>query len=115
MPHYLAIGVSKTEFMRSCPVDMAAYDKAHKLQLEEQNLMLWRNGMYVADAIMSTVGNSPWFKGKSAPPNKYPAEPYALFGNNSKNLTEDEKQREVDKFFAKESARRVNWQGTRKK
>ncbi len=33
---------------------------------------------------------------------------------NSANITEEEKQREVDKFFAKESVRRVNWQGTHK-
>lgn len=34
---------------------------------------------------------------------------------NNHELTEDEKQREVDKFFAQESARRANWRRTHKK
>lgn len=101
--------------MKSCPVDMFAYDKAHRLQLEEQNMMLWRNGIYIAQTIMSTIGNSPWFKGKGVPPNEYPKEPLRLFEKNIRNMTEDEKQREVDKFFAQESARRANWKRTHKK
>ena len=115
VPHYLAIGVSKAEFMKSCPADMAAYDKAHRLRLEEQNMMQRHNGLYIADAIMSTIGNSQWFKGKGVPVNEYPKEPYAIFTNNTANITEEEKQREVDKFFAQESARRVNWRRTHKK
>lgn len=75
--------------------------------------MLWLNGRYVSEAIMSTIGNSQWFKGKSAPINEYPKEPYSFM--ESRFITEDEKQREVDKFFAQESARRANWQGTHKK
>ena len=96
--------------MKSCPVDMELYDRAHRLQLQEQNMMLWLNGKYVADAIMSTIGNSGWFKGKGTPLNKYPREPYSL--TESKYITDDEKQSEVDKFFAQESARRVNWRNT---
>lgn len=101
--------------MKSCPVDLEPYDRAHKLQMKEQNTMLWLNGKYVADAIMSTIGNSGWFKGKGVPVNEYPKEPYALYTNESKFMTEDEKQREVDKFFAQESARRANWRRTHKK
>lgn len=94
---------------------MEAYDRAHRLQVKDQNFMLWMNGRYVADAIMSTIGNSGWFKGKGAPLSEYPKEPYALFANSGTNLTEEEKRREVDKFFAQESARRANRKRTRKK
>lgn len=75
--------------------------------------MMWMNGKYVADAIMSTIGNSGWFRGKGAPANKYPKEPYQL--NESTALTKEEKQCEVDKFFAQESARRANWKRTHKR
>ena len=109
----MAIGVSKAEFMKSCPVDLEPYDRAHRLQMKEQNFMLWLNGRYVSEAIMSTIGNSGWFKEKGTQPNEYPKEPY-LFGEKTA-LTEDEKQREVDKFFAQESARRANWRRTHKK
>ena len=113
LPHYLAIGVSKAEFMKSCPVDLEPYDRAHNLRIKEQNFMLWLNGCYVSEAIMSIIGNSGWFKEEGTQPNEYPKEPYS-FGER-KTLTEDEKEREVDKFFAQESARRANWRRTHKK
>ncbi|HIW82643.1 MAG TPA: synembryn [Candidatus Acetatifactor stercoripullorum] len=95
--------------MKSCPVELKPYEKAHQNRLQEQNMMLFLQGRYAADAIMATIGNSPWFKSKSAPIHKYPKEPYPLFENAPENMTEEEKQREVDKFFAQESARRANW------
>ncbi len=94
-------------------MDMEPYDRAHRLQLKEQNMMLWLNGRYISESIMSTIGNSQWFKGKGTPPNEYPKEPYAFM--DSKLITEEEKQREVDRFFAQESARRANWRRTHKK
>ena len=60
--------------------------------------MLQLNSRYVADAIMSTVGNSGWFKSKGTTANEYPKEPY--FFIESELITEEDKQREVDKFFA---------------
>jgi hypothetical protein len=111
LPHYLAIGVSKTEFMKSCPVELKPYDIAHQKQTEEQSFLLWQNGIYVRAAIMSSIGNSPWFKGRGTRAFEYPREPYSFHGA---VLTEEEKKREVDKFFAKESARRANWRLTHK-
>lgn len=99
----------------SCPVELRPYDIAHQNKLKEQNTMMFWQGRYVADAIMSTIGNSPWFKGKASPLHKYPKEPYRIFGNAPKNMTADEKQREVDKFFAQESVRRANWKRTSEK
>lgn len=93
---------------------MKPYDIAHKNILEEQNTMMFWQGRYVADAIMSTIGNSSWFRGKTAPIHEYPKEPYPIFGNTPKNMTSDEKQREVDKFFAQESVRRANWKRNNK-
>lgn len=99
--------------MKSCPVDLEPYDRAHRLQMKEQNFMLWLNGKYVADAIMYTIGNSGWFKAKGTPPNEYPREPYTFY--ESRFVTEEEKQRELDRFYAQESARRANWRRTHKK
>ena len=98
--------------MKSCPADMEPYDRAHRLRVDEQNFMLWLNGKYVAGAIMSTIGNSGWFRGKGAPVNEYPKEPYSL--HNDLYTTEDKKQQEVDKFFAQESVRKANWKRNRK-
>lgn len=113
MPHYLSIGVTKAEFMESCPVELRPYDVAHREQANEQNFMNWLNGKYVADAIMSTLGNSGWFKGKGTPVYHYPKEPYKLEA--AKPLTQEEKRKAVDEFWAQESARRANWRRTHKK
>ncbi|MBQ2800462.1 MAG: hypothetical protein IJF03_03640 [Lachnospiraceae bacterium] len=78
-------------------------------------MLMWMNGMYISNAIMSTIGNSGWFRGKNSEPNEYPKEPFNLFGNNTGEITEEEKQREVNKFFAQESARRANWKRTHRK
>ena len=115
LPHYIAIGVSEEFFWDSCPTELKAYEEAHKKQLKEQNMLMWLNGMYISNAIMSTIGNSTWFRGKNSKLSEYPKEPFDLFGNNTHEITEEEKQREVDKFFAQESVRRANWKRTHKK
>lgn len=56
------------------------------------------------------------WKGKGQQTDKYSEKPLlqdSAFNNHE--LTEDEKQREVDKFFAQESARRANWRRTHEK
>ena len=76
-------GVPEELFWDSCPTELRAYEEAHREQLEEQNMLMWMNGMYISNAIMSTIGNSGWFRGKNSEPNEYPKEPFNLFGNNT--------------------------------
>ena len=69
----------------------------------------WMNNFYTMRAfevVMAHFGAGLSGKKSSA---KYYEEP--LLGNvqEKRELTEEEKQREVDKFFARENARRVNW------
>lgn len=113
LPHYLSIGVSKAEFMESCPAELRPYDAAYRKRTNEENFMLWLNGKYVADAILSTLGNSGWFKSKGTPDHHYPKEPYKL--ESARPLTQEEKRKAVDEFWAQESARRANWRRTHKK
>lgn len=100
--------------MKSCPVDLKPFDKAHRIRMEEENTMLWLNGRYVADAIMATIGNSSWFRGKGSPVNQYPKTPYDFTRKEKKHMSEDEKQMEIDKFFAQETIRRANWKRAHK-
>lgn len=77
---------------------------------------MWRLGIYIREALKSTVCNGFVWKGKGQQPDEYPKKPLlqdSVF--NSQQLTENEKQREVDKFFAQESARRANWRRIHKK
>ena len=63
-------------------------------------------GLYVRDAIDSTICNA--FRDKQEKP-KYPQKPYPLFEEN-RELTEEEKQREVELFFAQQDVMRANFQ-----
>lgn len=94
--------------MDSSPKDLAPFVEANHIRLQNENAMMHINGMYIMDAILATVGNSGYFRAKGAPPNKYPEQPYDIFGKSE--IEEDmEKQKELDEFVAREKARRANW------
>lgn len=58
-------------------VDMVrAYRKADEMRRRKENEALWVQGLYVRDALISTVGNM--FSGKSSQKHEYPKEPYAI-------------------------------------
>lgn len=76
---------------------------------------LWYLGQYVAMALDATVCNNALWKGKNGKPSKYPRKPLmADVKVSKKELTEEEKQKAVDLFFATENARRVNWKRNHK-
>lgn len=90
--------------------------KGHKEKMALLDEEMWRLGIYIREALKSTVCNSFVWKGKGQLPDEYPKEPFMRSSNvQNQELTEDEKQREVDKFFAQERARRANWKRTHKK
>lgn len=69
----------------------------------------WIDNMYTMRAfevVMAHFGAGLSGKRSSA---KYLDEPMMKNVYEEHELSEEEKQREVDKFFARENARRVNW------
>lgn len=113
LPHYLAIGVSWERFMDSCPKELEAYDKAHNNQIIEQDYLqyLWW-GNYGVSAL--TVAIDHCFNKKAT--SEYIKKPIMTELKEQKSeITEEEKQRQVDLFFAREKARRVNWRRSHKK
>lgn len=64
------------------------------------------------DALFATVGNM--LSGKGSRRFEYPKTPYEL-NQGHKELTENEKQMEVDRFFAREQARRINFKRNKAK
>ncbi|MFQ9515337.1 MAG: hypothetical protein ACLRZ9_05875 [Eubacterium sp.] len=62
--------------------------------------------MYIKSAVGTAIENC----FAERPKSKYINKPMLQdFEDRNKQLTEEEKQREVDLFFAREKARRVNW------
>lgn len=96
MPHYISIGVSKSEVLESCPKELWPYDKAHIKKIEQTNGLMHIQGQYIAEAIKSTVCNM--LGGKTSKKYEYPKKPYEI--NNQQKSTEDELQRKREAFVA---------------
>lgn len=99
----------------SCPSDLEPYAKAHNLEEREIDSRLYNMGIYnkiAYEVVMSHFGAGIAGKRSSA---KYIEEPLLRIMDKNKPLTKEEKQREVDMFFARENARRVNWRRSKNK
>ena len=72
----MSIGMTYDEFWNQDVTLVRAYRKADELKRRRQNEALWMQGLYIRDALLSTVGNM--FSSKSATPNEYPKEPYPI-------------------------------------
>lgn len=90
--------------------------KGHKEKMIMRDEEMWRFGIYIREALKSTVCNGFVWKGKGQQPDTYPEEPFLKnMAHYNQGITEDEKQKAVDLFFAQESARRANWKRKHKK
>jgi hypothetical protein len=72
----MAIGMTYDEFWNQDVSMVGAYRKADELKRRRHNEVLWMQGMYVREALLSTVGNM--FAAKGSTPIEYPAEPYPV-------------------------------------
>ena len=72
----MSIGMTYDEFWNQDVTMVRAFRKADELKRQRQNEVLWMQGLYVREALLSTVGNM--FSGKNATPIEYPKEPYPI-------------------------------------
>lgn len=114
MPYYLictkGYGFTVQDINQGCPKDFEPYIAAHKALLKKQDEQMWYMGLYVNNAVAVAVDHC--LHGEKAK-SEYLKEPIMRLQEvketAKRNLTEEEKQREVDRFFAQEKVRRVNW------
>lgn len=57
---------------KMCPCELKPYEDAYRLEQEQIDIQNHILGKYVCMSIMSTIGNSQWFKDKHTPPFEYP-------------------------------------------
>ena len=70
-PYYLSIGMSYEQFWCESPELVIPYRRADEIRKRRVNEELWLSGIYMAEAIASTVGNM-FSKGSKY---QYPSEP----------------------------------------
>ena len=96
LPYALSIGIDEDRFWKLNPRLIKPYTKAYRIRKQEENVMLYVQGRYFADAIISTVGNM--FKGKNTKAFEYPKKPYELF-TEQVELTEEEIKRQRENLL----------------
>ena len=98
----------------SCPADLEPYAKAYKFKMQQYDSMMHTMGLYneiAYEVVMARFGAGLAGKKSSA---KYIEKPFMELQEENRPLTEEETQREVDRFFAAERARRINWKRSQK-
>lgn len=94
----MSIGMTYDEFWNQDVAMVRAYRKAHELKRRQQNEMLWMQGWYIRDALLSTVGNM--FSGKGSAPIEYPTEPYPVTVEQVEEKKEQEHKRMEERMKA---------------
>ena len=93
--------MTEAEFWTMNPKRIKPYKKAYELKLKENDEQSWLQGMYIQQALLSTVGNM--FRGKNSKPFKYPDKPFSLDtkakASSNKPLTEEERKQQVNNLF----------------
>lgn len=95
-PAYLAMGMTWTQFWIEEPELAIAYRKAEMIRKRRKNEELWLQGIYVAEALSSTVGNM-FAKGQKHP---YPAEPFPITAEEQQERREREEKARMERMKA---------------
>jgi hypothetical protein len=98
-PYYLSIGMTASEFWDGENDLKPAFRKAHKEKLRRENLMMWLQGRYIYDAMLSVY---PLFNGLSKRNEPYPyvKEPYVIDDEERKQRERAEAKRKYEKSLA---------------
>lgn len=98
LPFYISIGMSIEQFYNEDVTLATIYRKANDIKNERDNSRLWLQGMYIYDAISTTIYNV-FCRKAGEPASSYPRNPYPI---NQKQLEEDyEKSVERERVRAK--------------
>lgn len=116
LPHALAIGISYNDFWNMNPrivkVCIEGYKNKINRELEYDNYVAYLSGIYVRDALASTVGNM--FSKKSSKPIEYPREPYPVTEKQQEYNEQQEIERQRQLFMARLQAMQTNFELSQK-
>lgn len=94
----MSIGMTYDEFWNQDVALVRVYRKADELRRRRQNDALWMQGLYIRDALLSTVGNM--FSDKNATPIEYPNEPYPITADQVAEKKEAERRKMEERMKA---------------
>lgn len=95
LPYALSIGVDLGSFWHLTPHTLSliaeGYKEAQMRQIQYDNAICHLQGLYIAEALLSTVGNM--LSSKTSKKHDYPEKPYDL-GTDSKDKIKQDAERE---------------------
>ena len=105
-------GLTVNDIDWSCPADLEPYADAHRLEMVERDNYIYSVfGNYAISAFAFAIEHN----FAKNPKSEYISKPILSFSNvENKELSESEKQKEIDLFFAAERARKINWKRNHK-
>lgn len=98
-------GWTVEDIHKSCPTDTLPYVEAYQKECEEKQAYLHLMGVYVVEALRSTVGNM--FAGKGHKPYEYPKKPYGTVEKYSR-------KQKAEQFFAELNVMKTNFELSKK-
>ena len=98
----MSIGMSYDDFWNGDVSMVKAYRKAYELRMRRENELLWMQGIYVRDALSSTVVNM--FAGKGSAKQKYPDEPYPVTAQQQAEIEEKKRRAKEERMKAQFAA-----------
>lgn len=100
----MAMGMSYEQFWFDEPEKAKAYREADKIRRKRMNEELWLSGIYMREALASTVGNM-FTKGEKYP---YPSEPKPITEEDAAERKAREQKMKMERMKARFVARALN-------
>lgn len=94
-PFYMAMGMDYNQYWNENPFLVRAYKKAYELKKEAKEYELWKQGVYVYEAILDASPILHAFAKNGTKARPYPEKPFGLEEYENKE-TEEEKQRKIE-------------------
>ena len=97
-PFFISIGMTYKEFWEDDLTIPKSYLKAYKMKIEREQEInewrMWKQGVYVYEALCDVSPILHAFSKKGTKPLPYPSKPYGIEANKEK--TEEQKQKEAE-------------------
>ena len=98
----MSIGMTYEQFWYGTPFLAKMFEKAHLIKRKRENYMLWLQGVYIYDALNSSLSYA--LGSKNSKHIDYPKKPYDVF-----EKTKEEKELEKEEAKQKIIAELMSW------
>lgn len=108
-PYYILYGMTYDEYWNGDPWMTRTYAELYRIRQNQENSMLWVQGIYIYKAFETVMANS--FRDKGKPPVQYLDKPLDIFPKTQEQIEaeQEQQQRKIAEMFT-EWGKRFNEQ-----